>query len=149
MTLRQRIENVPRWPSVATTADLPNVSGALTQSSSLEHGDTCYVTSRSGLYLCTDAALGAAAWTPVGGGYGLLPNAPTVAALYHFDNSTVDVSGNGRNLAVSGSPSYEIGPRDRRAILAGTDLQLRRRWRGSAAPPYSRGETAGAARTRS
>jgi hypothetical protein len=53
----------PRWPSVATTASLPNVSGSPTQSSYLEVGDECYVTGTSTLYVCTLATLGAATWT--------------------------------------------------------------------------------------
>lgn len=61
MALRQKIENVPRWPTVASTADLPNVAGSPAQSAYLEVSDECWVTG-SGLYVCTAATLGAATW---------------------------------------------------------------------------------------
>lgn len=64
MALRQKVNNVPRWPAVASTANLPNVAGSPTQSSYLEVSDECWVTS-GGLYVCTVATLGAATWVLV------------------------------------------------------------------------------------
>jgi hypothetical protein len=61
MSLRQKINNVPRWPTVASTSSLPNVAGSPTQSAYLEVSDECWVTG-SGLYICTVATLGAATW---------------------------------------------------------------------------------------
>ncbi len=65
MALRQKIENVPRWPTVLATADLPNVAGSPTQSSALQVGDECYVAGTvNALYVCTTATAGAAVWAP-------------------------------------------------------------------------------------
>lgn len=64
MALRQKVNNVPRWPAVASTANLPNVAGSPTQSSYLEVSDECWVTG-GGLYVCTVATLGAATWVLV------------------------------------------------------------------------------------
>ncbi len=62
MATRQREPISPRWPSVATSASLPNVAGSPTQSSYLQVGDECYVSGDGELYVCVVATLGAAAW---------------------------------------------------------------------------------------
>lgn len=74
MSTRQKIQNVPRWPTVTVTTSLPNVSGSPTQSSQLEVGDECYVSGTvNTLYVCTTATLGAAVWVPqTSGPYTLL-----------------------------------------------------------------------------
>ena len=62
MATRQREPISPRWPTVATSASLPNVAGSPTQSSYLQVGDECYVSGDGELYVCVVATLGAAAW---------------------------------------------------------------------------------------
>jgi hypothetical protein len=61
MATRSPTTTHPYWGTFATTAALPNVAGSPTQKGTLEAGDQAYVTG-SGLYLCTDSTLGAAAW---------------------------------------------------------------------------------------
>jgi hypothetical protein len=51
----------------ALATDLPNVAASPTQSSTLQVGDTAYVTSTQALYVCIDATLGAAVWSPMSG----------------------------------------------------------------------------------
>lgn len=63
MALRQQIPVSPRWPTVATAADLPNVLGSPKQSGYLQSGDTCYVQADSALYVCITPSLGAAVWS--------------------------------------------------------------------------------------
>ena len=52
----------------ALASDLPNVAASPTQSSTLQVGDTAYVTSTQALYVCLDATLGAAIWSPMSTG---------------------------------------------------------------------------------
>ena len=51
----------------ASAADLPNVATSTTQTTDLEVGDTAYVTGTQSLYVCIDATLGAAVWSPMSG----------------------------------------------------------------------------------
>jgi len=54
------------WGDVASTSQLPNVSGATIQDAAVEIGDTCYVTG-DGLYVCDTATVGAGVWSSLGG----------------------------------------------------------------------------------
>jgi hypothetical protein len=65
MATRQREPISPRWPSVATSASLPNVAGSPTQSAYLQVGDECYAYGDGALYVCVVATLGAAVWLVV------------------------------------------------------------------------------------
>lgn len=56
-----------QWPNVASTTQLPNVSGASIQDQTVEVGDQCYVTG-TGTYQCDTATVGAAVWSSMGGG---------------------------------------------------------------------------------
>lgn len=49
--------------TVATTANLPNVSGSPTQTSYLSVGDEAYVTGSASTYVCTNATVGSAVWS--------------------------------------------------------------------------------------
>lgn len=51
----------------ASAADLPNVATSPAQTADLEVGDTAYVPSTQSLYVCIDATLGAAVWSPMSG----------------------------------------------------------------------------------
>lgn len=51
----------------ASPAALPNVAASPTQTADLEVGDTAYVPSAQSLYVCIDATLGAAVWSPMSG----------------------------------------------------------------------------------
>lgn len=56
---------VPRWPDVASVAQLPNVAGALVQSDGVRVNDLCVVTGM-GYFVCTTRTPGAAVWAPLG-----------------------------------------------------------------------------------
>lgn len=80
-----------RWPTVATPADLPNVSGSSTQSSELAYGDTCATTS-AGPYMCSLATPGAAVWVPIAvlaGQLGQTSNLPDVRGLRETSGPTL------------------------------------------------------------
>jgi hypothetical protein len=66
MATRSPTNNHNYWGQYATVGDLPNVSGAATQSSTLRDGDTAYVSGTSRLYACTYAVQGAAVWVALG-----------------------------------------------------------------------------------
>lgn len=50
------------WGSVADPTELPNVSGATIQDSSVEVGDVCFSVSDAATYTCTTATPGSGAW---------------------------------------------------------------------------------------
>jgi hypothetical protein len=58
------------WGSYATAAVLPNVAAAPVQDSALELGDQAWSIADATTYQCTSPTLGAATWTPMGGGGG-------------------------------------------------------------------------------
>jgi hypothetical protein len=58
-------------------AQLPNVAGALVQTSNVEVGDTAYVPSDDMMYFCIDATVGAAVWSAMG----LVPSGPNFDAF--------------------------------------------------------------------
>lgn len=62
MAKRGKVQHPNQWPNVAAVTDLPNVSGAPTQSTDVDVGDTCYVIASGAEYTCTDATLGSALW---------------------------------------------------------------------------------------
>jgi len=69
MATRSPIEIHGYWGNTyALATDLPNVAASPTQSSTLQVGDTAYVTSTQALYVCIDATLGAAIWSPMSTG---------------------------------------------------------------------------------
>lgn len=70
MARRSPTPTHPFWGVFAATTDLPNVLGASTQSANLEVGDQAYVSAASGMFVCTDATQGAAAWVAMGSGGG-------------------------------------------------------------------------------
>lgn len=75
MSLLQKVNSSPRWPTVSVTTSLPNVAGSPTQSSDLQVGDECYVAGTvNALYVCMTATVGAGAWAvvPAAGPYQLL-----------------------------------------------------------------------------
>lgn len=117
MAKRQQVNMVPRWPTVATMASLPNVSGSPTQSAYLEVGDECFVTGTATLYVCTNATLGAATWdtfTMSSAQAAQLASAipaptqltalPSTQGLWLFDGNLNDSSGNGKTLTVANGP---------------------------------------------
>src|SRR5678815_1291210 len=55
--------NGVNWGACASTAQLPNVSGATLQSSALQVGDHAYI--GEDVYVCTDVTPGAAQWAQV------------------------------------------------------------------------------------
>lgn len=64
MATRSQVSSHPYWGLYASTAQLPNVSGASVQSANVQQGDTAAV--GSSLYVCTTATVGAAVWAEVG-----------------------------------------------------------------------------------
>lgn len=109
MATRQREPISPRWPSVATSASLPNVAGSPTQSAYLQVGDECYVVAAAKVYVCTDATLNAALWAaPQGASPDYVPaQRPSTSSLYLFDGNLNDSGPAGRNLtALVGTIRY-------------------------------------------
>lgn len=68
MALRSATPFHNQWPTVSAATDLPNVSGAPTQTADVQVGDICYDAGTGVYYYCADATLGAAVWTAFGGG---------------------------------------------------------------------------------
>ena len=63
MALKSPVPFHDYWGHIADPTELPNVSGATIQDSALETGDIAWVTSKTSLYQCTTATVGAAVWT--------------------------------------------------------------------------------------
>ena len=79
------------WGQYADSASLPNVAGSLTQSNRLEAGDTAFNVDATGLFVCTDATLGAAVW--VGStGVGLHANTHTTGQTDEIDGDKLNVT---------------------------------------------------------
>lgn len=101
MAKRQRVNNNPRWPSVAAATSLPNVSGSPTQSSYLEVGDTCFVTGTNTMYVCSVATLGASVWAKA------IPNATASVGGILTDAQAVALAGLTQSAdPLSTFPSY-------------------------------------------
>lgn len=126
MATRQRVPIYPRWPSVATSASLPNVAGSPTQSAYLQVGDECYVTAAERPFVCTTATLGAAVWaTPTGGSPDYIPTLrPSSSSLYLFDGNLNDSGPAARHLtALVGTIRYvplRTGTRRFAQVASGT-----------------------------
>lgn len=102
------LANGSRWATVATPADLPNVSGSATQSTDLAYGDTC-VTTSAGPYICSLATPGAAVWVPMAvlaGQLGQTSNLPDVRGIRETSGPTlltIGAVGDGQALVRSGT----------------------------------------------
>lgn len=103
MATRQREPISPRWPSVATSASLPNVAGSPTQSSYLQVGDECYVSGDSALYVCVVATLGAAVWRIIGASGTYTPTATIVTNLDSVTPNQMEWMRIGNVVFVAGS----------------------------------------------
>jgi hypothetical protein len=84
------------WESVVSTAELPNVSGAVVQSYQLTIGDLCVAASE--LYVCTTSTEGAAAWAKVASA------GETITTLITSGDVTV-----GGALGVTGATTFTGG----------------------------------------
>lgn len=88
------------WPAVATTSDLPNVSGSSTQDSALEVGDTTVVLSGGFIYVCNDATLGSAVWSR---SVGIL----TTSNKNMTASATVSDEDQATAVAIAATPAYD------------------------------------------
>lgn len=100
------------WGSVSGPTELPNVSGASIQDTSLEVGDTCYSISDTSLYFCTTATVGSAVWskcftTDIRSSYIVVGNSATDSAV---DCDVLD-TGDGAGIE-SALSSASAGPYD-------------------------------------
>lgn len=89
MATKSPTQHHNHWHTFASAAQLPNVSGASVQDAALEVGDLAYVTG-SGTYECTNATLGSATWTQIGGGVGAITgsmDAPSERVLWAWNQT--------------------------------------------------------------
>lgn len=110
MSLLQKVNSSPRWPTVSATTSLPNVAGSPTQSSALQVGDECYVAGTvNAIYVCTTATVGAGAWVPsvqLAGQLGGTAASPDVRGLRETSGPTLLAFGaiaDGQTLVRSGT----------------------------------------------
>lgn len=109
ITINEATTRTVGYYTVATTANLPNVSGSPTQTTALVAGDEAYVTGTAAKYVCTTATPGAAVWVPVAtlaGQLGQTSNLPDVRGIRETAGPTLLTIGSiadGQTLIRSGT----------------------------------------------